>query len=79
MAKKNLCPEGFKEITPGENATILVALHNWEDTLEQRRGNIPAKFAEFFEEDAGGAEGVPLDKISDFAERLNTSLVCIKK
>ena len=78
MATKT-CPKGFREITNGENATVLVALHNWENTLDVMEGRIPREFADFFDSKAGGAKGIPRDEISDFAEKLNTSLVCIEK
>jgi len=66
-------------MTGSENATMLVALHNWENTLDRTGGKIPAEFADFFDEEAGGAKGIPRNKISDFAETLNTSKVCIEK
>ena len=78
-AAKNTCPAGYKNITPGELATTLVALHNWENTLEQNRMAVPAEFEGFFDPKSGGAKGIPFDKISDFAEKINTSMVCIKK
>jgi hypothetical protein len=68
------CPEGFNEITPGELATTLAALRSWQNMIV--RSGTPRDFADYFDKEA---KALSTKKIDDFAEKLNTSKICIEK